>query len=154
MLTNGVLAQTLTTAPATYYHFTNTVSADTAYNVLLNFTNADWSRTYAVQTIPGQNTFQVDAGYEVRRWDGWLGLTGTANIPVVFNCTLRNSAGTIIPLASSSQTFYDSVTNYVPVVLGFWPFTYTENFPSYMAASHTLDIQPAGQLDSVTKTYY
>ena len=154
MLTNGVLAQTLTTAPATYYHFTNTVSADTAYNVLLNFTNADWSRTYAVQTIPGQNTFQVDAGYEIRRWDGWLGATAATNIPVVFNYTLRNSAGTIVPLANSSQTFYDSVTNYVPLVVYIFPYLYLEDFPSYMTASHTLDIQPAGQLDSVTKTYY
>src|SRR5262249_16640601 len=69
MLTNGVLAQTLTTAPATYYHFTNVVSGDLAYNVLLNFTGTSWSRTYAVQTTPGQNTFQVSANYEVRRWD-------------------------------------------------------------------------------------
>ena len=154
MLTNGVLAQALATAPATYYHFTNTVSGDTAYNVLLNFTNAAWLRTYAVQTIAGQNTFQVNAGYEIRRWDDWLRPTAATNIPVVFNYTLRDSVGTIVPLATSSQTFYDPVTNYVPV---YYPFPFpghTVNYPSYVAASHTLDIQPAAQLDSVTKTYY
>ena len=69
MLTNGVLAQTLTTGPTNYYHFTNTAGSDVAYNVLLNMTGDTWSRTYAVQTIPGQNTFQVDANYEMRRWD-------------------------------------------------------------------------------------
>ena len=153
MLTNGVLAQTLTTAPATYYHFTNTVSSDSAYNALLNFTNADWSRTYAVQTIAGQNTFQVDAGYEIRRWDEWLGATAATNIPVVFNYTLRDATGISVPLVSSSQTFYDPVTNYVPVLYWF-PYVHTVNYPALVAGSHTLDIQPAGQLDSVTKTYY
>ena len=153
MLTNGVLAQTLTTAPATYYHFTNTVSSDTAYNALLNFTNAHWSRTYAVQSISGQNTFQVDAGYEIRRWDDWLRPTAATNIPVVFNYTLRDSTGNNVPLVSSSQTFYDAVTNYVPVLYIF-PYFHTVNYPALVAGSHTLDIQPAGQLDSVTKTYY
>ena len=153
MLTNGVLAQTLTTAPATYYHFTNTVSGDTAYNALMNFTNAGWSRTYAVQTIAGQNTFQVNAGYEVRRWDDFLLPTAADNVPVVFNYILRDSGGNAVPLVSSSQTFYDPVTNYVPVVYIF-PFFHVINYPSFAAVSHTLDIQPAVQLDSVNKTYY
>jgi hypothetical protein len=153
MLTNGVLAQTLTTAPATYYHFTNLLSSDTAYNVLLNFTNAAWSRTYAVKTIPGQNTFQVNAGYEIRRWDD-LGLpSGPTNVPIVFNYTLRDAGGNVVPLTSNSQTFYDPVTNYVPVTILF-PFFHIVNYPSFQGASHTLDIQPAGQLDSVNKTFY
>ena len=153
MLTNGVLAQALTTAPATYYHFTNTVSGDTAYNVLLNFTNAAWSRTYAVQTISGQKTFLVDAGYEVRRWDDFLLPSAATNIPVVFNYVLRDSGGNGVPLVSSSQTFYDSVTNYVPVIY-FFPLVHTIKYPSFAAVSHTLDIQPTAQLDSVNKTYY
>jgi hypothetical protein len=145
MLTNGVLAQTLTTTPSPYYHFTNVVSGDLAYNVLLNFTGTSWSRTYAVQTIPGQNTFQVNASYEVRRWDDFnLGI-GSANIPIIFNYTLSDSAGNTVPLVSSSQTFFDSVDSY---------FLFFIPYPTYLAVSHTLDIQPSGQLDSVNNTYY
>ncbi|MDE3066782.1 MAG: hypothetical protein KGJ60_04435, partial [Verrucomicrobiota bacterium] len=146
MLTNGVVAQTLTTAPTNYYHFTNTVSGDAAFNVLLNLTNSAWSRTYAVRTVPGQNTFQVNVGYEVRRWDDFNAAQAATNIPVVFNYTLRDSAGNVVPLASDSQTFYDSVWNYA--------YVFIFQVPSFQAASHTLDIQPLSQLDSVSQTYY
>lgn len=145
MFTNGVLAQTLTTAPTNFYHFTNTAPSDVAYNALLNMTGDTWSRTYAVQTIPGQNTFQVDASYEVRRWDD-LGLAqASANIPVVFNYTLRDDLGNAVPLVSSRQTFYESVLNY-----GIFFFT----FPSFLSTTRTLDIQPAVQLDSVARRYF
>jgi hypothetical protein len=153
MLTNGVVAQTLVTAPATYYHFTNTVSGDVAYNVLLNFTNASWSRVYAVKTVPGQNTFQVNAGYEIRRFDDWTLAVSSNSVPVVFNYTLRDSGGNVVPLVQSSQTFLDTVTNYLPILILF-PFAHFVDWPTFQAASHTLDIQPAAQLDSVNKTYY
>ncbi len=153
MLTNGVLAQTLTSSPQTFYHFTNTVSGDASYNALLNFTNAAWSRTYAVQTIPGQNTFQVNAGYEIRRWDDWTSPVGTANVPVVFNYTLRDSGGNIVPLASNSQVFLDSVTNYYPLAIIF-PYFHIVDYPTVQTVLHTLDVQPAVQLDCVNKTFY
>ena len=144
--TNGVLAQTLTTTPANYYHFTNTASGDSAYNVLLNFTSAGWSRTYAVQTIPGQNTFQVNAGYEVRRWDDVDLPITPVNVPIVFNFTLRDSSDNPVPLVNGSQTFYDSINSYE------FPFLF--KVPAFLANSRTLDIQPSVQLDSVNKTYY
>src|ERR1039458_3508583 len=85
MFTNGIVVNQRATPPANYYHVTNTVSGDDAYNVRLNFTNAAWSRTYAVQTILGQNTFQVSAGYEVRRWYDFNAAISAASIPIVFN---------------------------------------------------------------------
>ena len=145
MFTNGIVVNQRATPPANYYHFTNTVSGDDAYNVRLNFTNAAWSRTYAVQTILGQNTFQVSAGYEVRRWDDFNAAISAASIPIVFNYTLRDAGGNTVPLVTSSQTFHDSVTNYLLDVL---------QYPTFQTGQHTLDIQPAAQLDSVTKTYY
>ena len=146
MLTNGVVAQTLTTTPTNYYHFTNTVAGDAAYNVLLNLTNSSWSRTYAVQTVAGQNSFHVNVGYEVRRWDDYgLGLT-TTNVPVILNYVLRDSLGNVMSLLQSSQTFYDSVSNYQVAFI--FPV------PTFKAVSHTLSIYPANQLDSVNRTYY
>ena len=146
MFTNGILAQTLTTVPTNYYHFTNTVSGDLAYNVLLNLTNNSWSRVYAVKTVAGQNSFQANVGYQIRRWDDFNAPVTSTNIPVVFSFTLRDSSGNAVPLASSSQTFYDSVANYNYIA----PFEY----PTYLNSSHTLDIRPSGQLDSVNKAYY
>jgi len=145
MLTNGVLAQTLTTASLTYYHFTNTVSGDAAYNVLLDLLDASWSRTYAVQSIPGQNTFQVGVDYDEFRYDGYNGPQTLDSIPIVFNFTLRDASGNAIPLVSNSETFYDLMNNW-------------ENFgfpgPYAAGMSQVLDIQPSSQLDSVNKTYY
>ena len=146
MYTNGALAQTLTTAPATYYHFTNTVSGDPAYNVLLTLTNNAWSRTYAVQTVPGQNTFQANVGYQVRRWDDFNLSVVPTNVPVIFNFKLTDSGGNNVPLVNSNEVFYDAVNNYNYL----FPFAY----PTFVAGAHTLDVQPAGQLDSVSKTYY
>jgi hypothetical protein len=145
MLTNGVVAQTLTTSPTNYYHFTNTVSGDLAYNALLNLTGAAWSRTYVVQTIPGQDTFQVNASYEVRRWDDFNSPVAAANVPIVFDYTLRDSAGNIVPLVTSSQTFLQSINSY---------FLFFFSSPAFLSTSRTLDIQPAVQLDSVNRTYY
>ena len=142
MFTNGALAQTLTTAPTNFYHFTNTASSDVAYNAFLNMTGDTWSRTYAVQSIPGQKTFQVDASYEVRRWDD-VGLPQAAtSIPIVFNYTLRDDLGNNVPLASNRQTFNESVFNYGFLV------------PSFLSTTRTLDIQPAVQLDSVVRRYF
>jgi hypothetical protein len=146
MFTNGVLAQTLTTAPVTYYHFTNTVSGDTAVNVLLNFTNNAWSRTYAVKTIPGQNTFQANVGYEIRRYDDFNAAQAFDNIPIVFNCTLRDNTGASVPLVNSNLVFYESVANH--------SYIFTIPFPAIQTGGQVLDIQPVGQLDSVNKTYY
>ena len=145
LLTNGVLAQVATSAPERYHHFTNTLSSDPAFNVLVTMTNAAWSRTYAVQPLGGQDSFQVDVDYEVRRWDD-LGLgIATANVPVVLDYTLRDQAGTVVPLAQTRQTFFESVDSY-----GIFFFT----FPNLDSFTRTLNVRPSVQLDSVAKQYY
>ncbi len=141
MLTNNTLVGSLTTSPpVNYYHFTNTVSGDAAYNVLLNLTGVAWSRIAAVNTVPGQNTFQVAANYEMRRWD--IG-GSAANIPVVFNFTLKDGSNTTIPLAHNSQTFFPSIAS-----------SGSPTTPALVSTSATLDIQPMAQLDSVNKQYF
>jgi hypothetical protein len=144
LLTNGVLAQTLTTAPATYWHFTNTVSGDASLNVLGRLNSAGWSQTYAVQSVPGENSFVVDTDYELRRWDD-IGSGATVNIPVVLNYTLKDSTGNTIPLTRSSDTFYDALPGY-QIIFFFQPVT--------INVTRSLNIRPSIQLDSVNKTYY
>ena len=145
MFTNGTLAGSMVTAPQIYFDFTNTVSGDNSYNVLTYFGNNSWSRTYAVQTIPGQSTFELNASYFLLRWDDFNLPQTAANIPVIFNLTLQDSAGNNVPLLNNREVFYDSVTNYSEL---------SPPYPTVVTPSHTLDIQPAAQLDSVTKTYY
>lgn len=145
LLTNGTLAQTLSTAPANYWHFTNTASGDASLNALARLNAAGWSRTYAVQSIPGQNAFEVDADYEIRRWDDFGATAVTTSIPVVLNYTLRDSTGGTIPLVKNSDTFYDALPGHRIV------FFYQ---PTATNVTRTLNIQPSGQLDSVSRTYY
>ncbi len=145
MITNGVLAQTLTTAAQTFYHFTNTVSGDAALNVLGNLTGNVWSRTFAVQTSPSQRSFQVQVNYDLYRWDDFNAGVSSANIPVVFNYTLRDATGSLVPLVNNSQSFLDALNNY---------FIFFFATPEVISTSKTLDIEPAVQLDSVNKRYY
>lgn len=153
LFTNGVLAQTLMTTPATYHHFTNTVAGDPANNCLLNLANAGWSRTYAVQSSSGQDAFLVDVGYEIRRWDD-VGLgAGPANIPVVLSYTLSDAAGNPVPLTTNFRVFNDAVSNYYSITY-FFPFVHTVDYPAVVAAAKTLTIRPVSQLDSVNRTYY
>jgi hypothetical protein len=145
VLTNGVLAGTLTTSPTNFYHFTNTAPTDLALNALVRLTNTTWSRVYEVKTIPGLDSFRVTADYEVRRWDDTGAGTATDDVPIVFNYTLRESNGTVVPLVFNSQAFLEPVPNYiVPFFAG----------PAFVTGSRTLEVVPAGQLDSVGKTYY
>lgn len=145
MFTNGVLAQTAVSTPQRYFHFTNTLSTDVAFNVLLNMTNAAWSRSYAVQTIPGQDSFQVQVDYEVRRWDDLGAGIANANVPVVLNYTLRDQTGAVVPLTQNSQTFVESVPSYAL-------FFFT--FPSVSSFTRTVNVKPAAQIDSVANRYY
>src|SRR5262249_44901631 len=48
-------------------------------------------------------------------------------------------------LVISRQTFYDSVNSYSLAGI---------KVPTFLAVAHTLDVQPAVQLDSVNKMYY
>lgn len=150
MMSNATVLATLTDAPRTYYHFTNLVAGDAGFNVLARLTNATWSRTYAVQTIPGQDTFQADVGYELRRWDGVPGATVANNIPVVFNYVLRDAAGNVIPLATSNEVDYPLVNNHSSLVI----FGTTYYFPVASSLTYRLNPKPAIQLDSVSNTYY
>ena len=83
--------------------------------------------------------------YELRRWDDFSAAINTSNVAVVLSYTLRDNVGNIVPLVSSSQTFFDPVGSY---------FFFINRYPVLFSTSKTLDIQPVSQLDSVNKQYY
>ena len=148
---NGAVS-TRTDAARDYYHFTNLVSGDAALNTLVRLTNGDWSQTWAVQSIPGQNSFAATVGYEARRWDDLGAAEAGAAVPVVFSYTLRNAAGTVIPLVSSNTVVYPVVTNhdaFLNIFTGRWYY-----YPTATNFAATLRVRPTGQLDSVSNRYY
>ena len=143
---NGVEIATLNTTPArNYYHFTNTFSGDDAYNVLLNLTAGFWSRTYAVSNVAGQNTFWVNADYEIRRWDGFNGSVVSDEIPILFDYVLKDKNGNAVSLVTNRQVVSPSVPSHA---------SGSPPVPFLVSQAQTLYIQPAVQLDSVYETYY
>ena len=150
LMSNTTVLGTLTDAPRAYYHFTNLVAGDASLNVLARMTNLAWSGVYAVQSVPGQDTFRATVGYELRRWDGVPGATVLNSVPVVFSYTLRDGAGNYVPLVASNEVDYPTVANHGSfTILGT-----TLYFVTAVAESRELNIKPAVQLNSVSNTYY
>ena len=146
VLTNGVAnGQVATDGPRTYYHFTNLLSSDAAFNVIAKLDSATWNRTYMVNTVPGKDSFLVDVNFQTWRWDGFSNSIASADIPVRLDFALTNAAGSQVSLASSSTNFLLSMLNHDAST----PF-----LPWHVSAVQTISVQPASQLDSVSNTYY
>ena len=153
MMSNNVVVASLTDAPYTYYHFTNLVAGDSAFNMLARLTNASWAQPYAVQSIPGQDSFQVDIGYEARRWDGVPGALASESIPMVFDYFLYDALGNFIPLTANTAVDYPAINNHGSFLVLF-PSPHFVYYPSAVGLNYHLSFKPVGQLDSVSNTYY
>jgi hypothetical protein len=139
-----------TDGPRTYYHFTNLVSADTAFNVITRLNGSAYTRTYLVNTVPGEDTITVNADYTLRRYDGFSAFPAANDIAVHLNFQLVDAAAnTNVPLTSSSATFIKSVQSHGIALIG------NPIPPTVVNYIDALNIKPAPgqQLDSVNKLY-
>jgi len=148
IFTNGVFTtRTTNDGPRQYYHFTNLVSGDAAFNVIACVTNVVTNQLFAVQAISGKDAFRYDVRYELRRYDDFA-VTNTAptNIPVRINYVLSNAtAGAVVPLVNSSTNFVVSLP----------PHTSATNPPAPAVANGqvTVNVKPVSQIDSVNHTF-
>jgi len=134
-------------SPNVYLHYTNLVSADPAFNVIPYHFFDNFSQSHAVQTMPGNNGFQVQPGFGLYRYDGYSAAGPvTNNVTVYFTYQLRKvSDNSVVPLKLSATNF----THAVP--------SFTEGVPREVGTYVGLDtlwVEPAAQLDSVGETYY
>lgn len=137
-----------TDGPHTYYHFTNMVSEDAAANVIAVLDNSAYARTYLVDTVPNKDTFQVDVDFDLYRYDRFDTPVPIifSNIAVHIDFELKEAtSGTPVALVATSAVFAASMHNHgvnlPPLAPGIQSFT------------ETVDIQPAGQLDSIGDEY-
>jgi hypothetical protein len=145
--TNGTLVRNFTNSPRHFYHFTNLVSGDNAFNVLAELTDSGWERQWLINTAPGSNTFVLTNAVSIRRYDNFAGANSTDNIPIRLNVELRRAAdNALIPLAYASS-------NYMASVLDYTSGTSNPPEPRERTNSFEFAVQPAGQLDSVNATY-
>jgi hypothetical protein len=144
-------ADSLATAPHTFYHFTNLVSNDPGFNLIATVDDVQFSRLYAVQTDPDKNAFQAEVQYTLRRYDNFLGDSLPAdNVPVTLTYQLMDATtGATIPLVSDTTNFTRSVFNYDP------PPPSDPIQPLVLSGIRTIAVQPAPgqQLDSVDHNY-
>ena len=133
--------------PTTYLEFTNLVSGDVALNTIPYQFVDSWVQIYAVKTAPGQTAFQASTFYGLYRYDDFNAASPTIdNVTVYLSYELHNATnGALIPLKNSTTNFVHPVPSY------------TAGTPKSFAAvgvSDTFLLEPVGQLDSVSSTYY
>jgi hypothetical protein len=141
--------QVLADAPRTYYHFTNLVSGDAAFNAFALLGQPEWGRTSAVQTVTGKRHFSVTAAYGVLRYDDIGAGSSPAPIPIRMTYHLLEAAtDQEIPLVVNVTNFVENVYNYSPGSAN--PIT-----PQIQLSSRALVVEPANgqQLDSVHSLY-
>jgi hypothetical protein len=128
-------------------HFTNMVSGDSARNVIPTLNSVVNLRTFAVKTVPGKQTFQVQAQYVLRRYDDFNLPVANSSVSVTFGLQLYNvTTSQFVPLKNSTVT----VSKIVPTwVMG------TIKSPGTTGFNDILDLEPADgvQLDSVNHTF-
>jgi len=65
-----------------FWHFTNIISGDAAFNVLGELETNGWQKTFAIETVPGQETLQISNRIHLYRFDDFNGARVAADIPV------------------------------------------------------------------------
>ena len=138
---------TNSTSPNIYLEFTNMVSGDLAYNVIPFHFSSSFTQTYAISNAPGKSAFLVNPFYGLYRYDDFnAGTPTTNNVTVYFTFQLFSTNGTSVLLKNSS-------TNFIHPVPSFTVGT-PNNYAGFATLSDALQIEPMGQLDSVSNAYY
>jgi hypothetical protein len=128
-------------------HFTNLVSGDLSVNAFASVNSVAATRTYAVQTVPGKETFQTSATYSIRRYDDFNAASANSIVAVVFDHQLFNlTTGQFVPLKTNTTVLLKSVPNWIQAAI---------KSPSTSTFTDVLDLEPAPgvQLDSVNHLF-
>ncbi|MDW8310883.1 MAG: hypothetical protein RMK20_16045, partial [Verrucomicrobiales bacterium] len=137
-----------TDGPYQFFHFTNLLSTDLAYNILTRLAGAQTNRIYMINTASGLSNFLFTLNYETYCYDNFTNPANPIiNFPLVFDFALRTAGGLPVPLATNRLVFTDSTFSYEPG-------SSNPVMPRVRIRSTVLPIVPAVQLDSVNQTYY
>ncbi|MCC5805433.1 MAG: hypothetical protein JJU00_03805 [Opitutales bacterium] len=128
------------TPGARLYHFTNTVSADPALNVIAVLETVTPQRVTLVESVTGMETFAAEADFTLRRYDGFADPPSLNPVTVYFEWELvRDSDDTTAASGMLSANF------------NVW--SHDGNTPSEAQWQHLLEFQPSAPLDSTQGPY-
>ncbi len=108
---------------------------------------AQWTRRYAVQTSPGQNSFTASAPFWVRRLDDFGAPGGNTGVQVNLQAALQGTLAGAVPLLNNTTQFNLSMPPYNAAVLQ------ASTGGSLPAPVLALQPQPGTQLDSVNDAF-
>ena len=133
--------------PGFYLQFTNMISGDPMLNVIPFQAPPNWNQTYAISNAPGKNAFQVSVVDYLFRYDDYTaGAPNTSNVTVYYTYELHNGAnGALVPLKQGSSNVVHALDSYAAG---------SPNTPAGILFYDVLQLEPAGQLDSVSNRYY
>ncbi|MBK8001604.1 MAG: hypothetical protein IPK15_23600 [Verrucomicrobia bacterium] len=132
------------TPPRQFWHFTNLVSGDAALNVLGAMEDGSWEKSYVIDSVAGQESFQVTNTFRVLRYDDFNAAQVTTNVPVRLAWQLQDTNGAVIPTIPAA-------TNFTVGVFSFENTTPRE--PRDRTFGRIISFRPGVQLDSVSNRY-
>ncbi len=132
------------TVPRQFWHFTNLVSGDVALNVFGAMEGGDWEKTYAIDSVPGQELFEVTNTFRILRFDDFNAARTSVNIPARLSWQLQDTNGVVIPTIPSATNFSAALFNYEDTV---------PREPRDRTFGRIISFRPLQQLDPVTNRY-
>ncbi len=145
LMAGGVSRNNLSnTPPRQFWHFTNLVSGDAAFNVLGAMEGGDWEKTYAIETVPDQESFEITNTFRVVRFDDFNAARTVANVPTRLSWQLQDTNGLVIPTIPSAVDFSTGMFNYEDTV---------PREPRDRTVGRVISFRPLQQLDSVNNRY-
>ena len=132
------------TAERQFWHFTNLVSGDTAFNVLGELETNGWQQTFAIDTVPGEEAFQISNRFRLYRFDDFNGSRVVSNVPIRLTWQLQDTNGNVIPTTPAATNFTVGMFNYDDGP----PQT-----PREVVGNRVITFRPGAQLDSVSNRY-
>jgi hypothetical protein len=127
-------------------HFTNTTSSDLSWNIRGTLTSFSWTRKHAVAPDPALSAFTATVEGRFRRYDGFDAAAVTNNTTITLDFDLIEAGtGVQVPLVNNG------------IVTRNWNapshVTFGRRLPTFHTFSDTVEIRPAVQLASGSKTY-
>jgi hypothetical protein len=135
---------TAETAARQFWHFTNLVSGDAALNVLGDLETNGWQKTFAIETVPGQEAFQISNRFRLYRFDDFNDARTLGSVSVRLSWQLQDTDGMVIPTFPTSTNFSVLTYNYD---------TGSPETPFATALTRVISVHPLNQLDSVSNRY-
>ncbi|HMJ88217.1 MAG TPA: hypothetical protein VK530_00290, partial [Candidatus Acidoferrum sp.] len=142
--TGSITKDVTNTLARQFWHFTNLISGDAAFNVLGAIETNSWSKVYAIDSLSSERSFEVTNTIRLLRYDDFNAAQDAADIPVRLTWQLQDTNGSVVPVFPTSTNFTVAVFNFENT---------TPREPRDRSIGRVITFRPLAQLDSVSNRY-